>query len=110
MLFLNVSPVSPVYPTVETMKIVLKLKRNKLIQSSSPGGLEVERLLHMLHDSTSVGSNPARRQKMISVVIQYNFGVTCCGGLRSQAHFKKVIAIIKKKRKRGKNGIIVTDG
>ena len=30
---------------------------------SSRGGLEVERLLHNLHDSVSVGSNPARRQK-----------------------------------------------
>ena len=29
------------------------------------GGLEVERLLHKLHDSTLVGSNPARRQKDI---------------------------------------------
>ena len=29
---------------------------NKL---SSPGGLEVECLLHKLHDSTLVGSNPA---------------------------------------------------
>ena len=33
---------------------------------SSRGGLEVERLLHKLHDSISVGSNP----KKISVVIQ----------------------------------------
>ena len=30
---------------------------------SSRGGLEVERLLHKLHDSTSVGLNPAWRQK-----------------------------------------------
>ena len=27
--------------------------------------MAVERLLHMLHDTTSVGSNPARRQKDI---------------------------------------------
>ena len=31
-------------------------------QLLSRGGLEVERLLHKLHDSTSVGSNPARPQ------------------------------------------------
>ena len=36
---------------------------------SSRGGLEVVRLLHKLHDSTSVGSNPARHQK-ITVVIK----------------------------------------
>ena len=30
---------------------------------SSRGGLEVERLLHKAHDSTSVGSNLAQRQK-----------------------------------------------
>ena len=30
---------------------------------SSRGGLEVEGLLHKLHDSFLVGSNPARRQK-----------------------------------------------
>ena len=30
---------------------------------SSRGGLEVELLLHKLHDSTSVGSNPALPQK-----------------------------------------------
>ena len=33
---------------------------------SSRGGLEVELLLHKLHDSTSVGSHPARRQKNVS--------------------------------------------
>ena len=35
---------------------------NKEIQSRH-GGLEVERLLHKLHDSTLVGSNLARHQK-----------------------------------------------
>ena len=30
---------------------------------TSRGGLEVEHLLHKLHDSTLVGSNPAQRQK-----------------------------------------------
>ena len=30
---------------------------------SSCGGLEVERMLHRLHDSISVGSNPDRRLK-----------------------------------------------
>ena len=30
---------------------------------SSHGGLEVERLLHKLHDSTSEGSNPSWGQK-----------------------------------------------
>ena len=33
------------------------------LKLSSSGGLEVERLLHKLHASISVGSNPARRQK-----------------------------------------------
>ena len=33
------------------------------ISSGRRGGFEVECLLHNLHDSTSVGSNPARRQK-----------------------------------------------
>ena len=36
---------------------------SKLFKISSHGGLEVERLLHKLHDSISVGLNPARRQK-----------------------------------------------
>ena len=31
--------------------------------ASRRGGLEVEGLLHKLHDSTLLGSNPARRQK-----------------------------------------------
>ena len=39
--------------------IIKKLRMRK----SSHGGLEVERLLHKLHASTLVGSNPARRQK-----------------------------------------------
>ena len=39
------------------------IKFSTLLTSSSRGGLEVERLLHKLHDSISVGSNPARRQK-----------------------------------------------
>ena len=39
------------------------LNFKSLIILSSRGGLEVERLLHKLHDSTSMGSNPARRQK-----------------------------------------------
>ena len=34
-----------------------------LLLSSSRGGLEVERLLHKLHDSISVGSNTAWHQK-----------------------------------------------
>ena len=35
----------------------------KLQSFTCRGGLEVEPLLHKFHDSTSVGSNPARRQK-----------------------------------------------
>ena len=35
----------------------------RLGRLSSRGGLKVERLLHKLHDSTSVSLNPAWRQK-----------------------------------------------
>ena len=38
---------------------------------SRRGGLEVECLLHNLHDSTSVGLNPARRQKDIHINIVF---------------------------------------
>ena len=41
------------------------------------GGLEVERFLHKLHDSTWVGSNPARRQKDLFVFY------TICGAKSS---------------------------
>ena len=40
------------------------------------GGLEVERLLHKLHDSTSVGSNPTRRQK--DLYIKEGGSITWC--------------------------------
>ena len=39
----------------------------KSLKLSSQSGLEVERLLHKLHDAISVGSNPAWREKKISV-------------------------------------------
>ena len=38
-------------------------RRSKILLTSSQGGSGVECLLHKLHDSTSVSSNPARRQK-----------------------------------------------
>ena len=41
----------------------LGLTRFLLNKRTQGGGLEVERLLHKLHDSTLVGSNPARCQK-----------------------------------------------
>ena len=50
------------------MEFLVMISLNLLFLTSR-GGLEVECLLHKLHDSTSVGLNPARRKK-ISVVIQ----------------------------------------
>ena len=45
------------------LQSVSRLVKPTFITASSRGGLEVERLLHKLHDSTLVGSNPARRYK-----------------------------------------------
>ena len=44
-------------------KLNLRSIKSICYLKSSRGGLEVERLLHTLHDSTSVGSNLARHQK-----------------------------------------------
>ena len=41
----------------------LRQKYVKIRRKSSRGGFEVERLLRKLHDSISVGSNPAWRIK-----------------------------------------------
>ena len=49
--------------------IILKFAKLYYVILSSRGGMEVERLLNKLHDSTLVGSNSARRLKD-SVVIQ----------------------------------------
>ena len=38
----------------------------KSLKLSSRGGLEVERMLHKLHDAISVGSNPAWQEKNFS--------------------------------------------
>ena len=44
----------------------LQLSAKNKRHLSSRGGLEVEHLLHKLHDSISVGSNLARHQKRFS--------------------------------------------